>query len=512
MTNLVELAEASRQRYPDRIALRLFDRTVTYSELIDNVEKAAGGLVKLGIRKGDRVAIFAENCPEYLVLYLAVAKIGAILATINPLFKEEEIGYILTNAAPRLVFVQAPLEPLLQRCYGVSPFKPERTICLGPYGGQSMSYDDFLTLGVHHATDPAATDDGVVICYTSGSMSRPKPVFKSHGAELFLSRAHAKVWHIGIEDRTLVALPMAWLFGLTTTSMSTISAGGTVVYIPHFNPVVAMEQMHQQRITLFAGVMTMFAKMLQVSEESQQKYDLASLRFCVQGGEPRNEAVAQRFTAKFGVPIHDIYATSECSPNFTYDPIRDPAPKPGSCGRLVDGVDARLIDNEGKDVPVGTVGELVVRCPGLMLGYFGEPALTAEVIKDGWFLSRDLVRVDEDGYYYVTGRTKDLIIRGGANIAPAEVELVIARHPAVSEVAVIGIPDAIYGEQPKAYVVLRAGQHTTAEEISAFCAERLAKFKVPTQIEFIAQFPKGPTGKVLKNALKAMNEPARSGA
>jgi len=490
----------------------MFDQTVTYSELISCVEKLSGGLVKLGVRKGDRIAIFAENCPEYLLIYLAAAKIGAILATINPLFKEEEISYILANAEPRLAFVQAALEPLLRRCYGVSSFSPERTIRLGPSDGQSMSYADVMTLGVHTATEPVAADDGVVICYTSGSMSRPKPVFKSHGAEVFLSRAHAKVWHIGIEDRNLVALPMAWLFGLTTTSMSTVSAGGTAVYIPHFNPVVAMEQMEQQRITLFAGVMTMFAKMLQVAEESQRNYDLSSLRFCVQGGEPRNEPVAQRFTTKFGVPIHDIYATSECSPNFTYDPIRDPAPKPGSCGRLVDGVEARLIDGEGKDVPVGTVGELVVRCPGLMLGYFREPALTAEVIKDGWFLSRDLVRLDEEGYYYVTGRTKDLIIRGGANIAPAEVETVIARHPAVSEVAVIGIPDPLYGEQPKAYVVLRAGQYATAEEISIYCAERLAKFKVPTQIEFVAQFPKGPTGKVLKNALKAMNEPGHSGA
>lgn len=505
MSNLVELVEASSRRHPHRVALRMFEQTITYSELIDDIEKAAGGLTKLGIRKGDRIAIFAENCPEYIILYLGAAKIGAILATINPLFKEEEIGYILANAEPRLVFVQAPLESLLQRCYAASSFKPEHTVCMATRDCNPMTYMDFMGLGVRSRTEPVVESDGVVICYTSGSQSRPKPVFKSHGAERFLSRAHAKVWHIGPEDRTLVALPMAWLFGLTTTSMATLTAGGTVVYIPHFNPVVAMEQIEQHRITLFAGVMTMFAKMLQVAEDSQRAYDLSSLRFCVQGGEPRNGAVANRFAARFGVPIHDIYATSECSPNFTYDPLRDPSPKPGSCGRLVEGVEARLLDAEGKDVPAGTVGELVVRCPGMMLGYFREPTLTAEVIKDGWFLSRDLVRVDDEGYYYVTGRKKDLIIRGGANIAPAEVESVIARHPAVSEVAVIGIPDPVYGEQPKAYVVLRPGQSATADELHAFCAERLAKYKVPTQIEFVSQFPKGPTGKVLKNALKALN-------
>lgn len=505
MTNLVELVETASQRHPDRVALRMFEQTVTYAELSRNIERAAGGLLKLGIRKGDRIAIFAENCPEYLTVYLASAKIGSIVATINPLFKEEEIGYILSNAEPRLVFVQAPLEDLLNRCYRASPVRPERTISFDASGSGALTYADFMTLGVQTATEPVAADDGVVICYTSGSMSRPKPVFKSHGAERFLSRAHAKVWHIGLDDRTLVALPMAWLFGLTTTSMATLSAGGTAVYIPHFNPVLALEQMERQRITLFAGVMTMFAKMLQVSEEAGRDHDLSSLRFCVQGGEPRNEPVAQRFAAKFGVPIHDIYATSECAPNFTYDPLHDPQPRPGSCGRLVDGVEARLLDAQGRDVPVGSVGELVVRCPGMMLGYFREPALTADTIKDGWFLTRDLVRVDEEGYYYVTGRTKDLIIRGGANIAPAEVEVVIARHPAVSEVAVIGVPDPVYGEQLKAYVVLRAGQSATERELCTFCVERLAKFKVPTQIEFLEQFPKGPTGKVLKNALKARN-------
>lgn len=505
MSNIVELVEATKQRHPDRVALRMFDRALTYAELLVEVEKAAGGLRKLGVAKGDRVAIFAENCPEYLIIYLAVAKIGAILATINALFKEAEIGYILKNAEPRVVVMQAPLEQLVFRCYELSSHKPGHTVRLGP-GDQAtaLPYDAFMKLGAETATEPVSPDDGVLICYTSGSTSQPKPVFKSHRAEAFLARSHAKVWHMGTEDRVLVALPLAWLFGLTTSSMACLSAGGTVVLMPHFNPVVAMEQMERERITLFAGVMTMFAKMLQVADESGRAYDLSSLRFCVQGGEPRNEPLAQRFTGQFGVSIHDIYATSECCPNFTYDPYRDPQPKPGSCGRLVEGVEARLLDPDGNEVPVGTAGELVVRCPGRMIGYFGEPELTAEVIQDGWFLSRDLVRLDEDGYYYVVGRTKDLIIRGGANIAPAEVETVLARHPAVAEAAVVGQPDPTYGEQPVAFVVLRAGQHPTPDDLRSYCGERLASFKVPTAIHFVDQFPKGATGKVLKNALRDM--------
>lgn len=509
MTNLVEIVETTTQRHPDRVALRMFEQSLTYAALLTEVEKAAGGLRKLGIGKGDRVGIFAENCPEYLVIYLAVAKLGAILATINPLFKEAEIGYILKNAEPRVVVMQAPLEPLLLRCYALSSHKPKHTVRLGEGANSTaLPYAAFMALGVHTATETVAPDEGVVICYTSGSTSQPKPVFKSHRAERFLSQSHAKVWHIGSEDKVLVALPLAWLFGLTTSSMACFAGGGTAVLVPHFNPVVVMEQMERQRITLFAGVMTMFAKMLQVADESARKYDISSLRFCVQGGEPRNEPLAQRFTEQFGVAIHDIYATSECSPNFTYDPYRDAKPKPGSCGRLVEGVEARLLDADGKEVPVGTTGELVVRCPGLMIGYFREPELTADVIQDGWFLSRDLVRLDEDGYYYVVGRTKDLIIRGGANIAPAEVETVLAKHPAVAEAAVVGLPDPTYGEQPIGFVILRAGQRATSDDLRNYCGERLASFKVPTKIHFVDQFPKGATGKVLKNALRDMGRGA----
>lgn len=503
MTNIVELVETTTQRHPKAVALRMADRSLTYSELLAEIEKVAGGLKKLGLTKGDRVGIFAENCPEYLILYLAAAKIGAVFATINPGFKDAEIGYILTNSQPRIIFVQAALEQLLLHCYNLSAHKPEHTVRIG-VGNNSIavSYDKFLTLGVCKDSERVDPDDGVVICYTSGSMSRPKPVFKSHRAEAFLARAHAKTWHMGVDDTVFVALPLSWLFGLTTSSLACLSAGGTVLLTAHFNPVVALAQMAQFRVTVFAGVMTMFAKIMQVADQSATDYDLSSLRFCVQGGEPRNEALAERFYAKFAVAIHDIYATSECCPNFTYDPYQDPKPRHGSCGRLVEGVEARILGADGEEVSDGQPGELVVRCPGLMIGYFREPELTAEVIKDGWFLSRDLVRLDKDGYYYVVGRTKELIIRGGANIAPAEVESVITSHPAVAEAAVVGQPDEIYGEQPIAFVVLRTEHHAAAEELQKYCGERLAKFKVPTKIFFLEHLPKGATGKVLKAALR----------
>jgi long-chain acyl-CoA synthetase len=511
ISNIFQAVEASAQRNPQLVALRMFERSLTYAELIVEIEKVAGGLRGLGVVKGDRVGIFSENCPEYLVIYLAVAKLGAILATINPLFKEAEIGYILANAEPRVIFVQAPLESLLSRCCELSSHRPHHTIRLGSGGNtDALPYEELVSFARQGSTEAVDPNDGVVICYTSGSLSRPKPVFRSHQAELFLSQSHAKVWHIGSRDKTLVALPLSWLFGLTTSSIASLSAGAAVVLIPHFNPVVAMEQMESQRITLFAGVMTMFAKMLQVTEESSRDYDLSSLRFCVQGGEPRNESIVQRFTAKFKVAIHDIYSSSECCPNFTYDPYRDPQPRSGSCGRLLEGVEVRLLDETGRDVSAGVTGELVARCLGMMIGYYREPEATAEVIQNGWFLSHDLVRRDEDGYYYIVGRAKDLIIRGGANIAPAEVEAVLTKHPAVAEAAVIGLPDAVYGEQPVAFIVRRTDQSVTPDELQLYCCEYLAKFKVPTQVLFVDQFPKGATGKILKRALRDIARPNAS--
>lgn len=510
--NLVALLEHSAARNPEREALRMGDRSFTYSEAVAEVERVAGGLHDLGVRRADRVAIYAENGPEYLITYLAVARLGAILATINPSFRQHEIDYILGNAEPRVVLVQPALEESLRACCAAGGHALPRLVRLGgPAGAGAAAYDDLREAAPLRETAATALSDGVLICYTSGSTARPKPVYRSHGGDLFIAYSHARAWQFGPDDRQLVALPMAWLFGLTTASLGCLSAGGTAIYVPHFNPVVVLEELERWRITVYLGVMTMYVKLLQVAEAAGRAYDLSALRLCVNGGEPRNEPVVERFTACFGAPIFDTYATSECCPIITYDTRRDARPRPGSCGRRVEDVEIRLLDPRGQEVPRGEVGELVARCPGLMLGYYGEPEMTSQMLRDGWFRSGDLLREDDEGYYYVVGRAKDLIIRGGANIAPAEVETVIAQHPAVAEVAVVGVPDAVYGEQPVAYVATRAGAALTAEELQAHCRARLAAYKVPAVVEFLRELPKGPTGKVLKPALRELYA-ARGGA
>jgi long-chain acyl-CoA synthetase len=501
--NLVDLLMRSAARFPNREALRMDDRRWTYAEALAEVERVAGGLRALGVQPGDRVAIFAENGPEYIIAYLAVAKLGAILATINPSFQQVEIAYIVANAEPRVALVQPALEERFRQCCrDASQPLPPLVRLGGPAGDGAVAYDELRRAAPLRDTAPTRLADGVLICYTSGSTARPKPVFRSHGGDLCIAYSHARQWAFGPEDRQLIALPMAWLFGLTTGTLGCLSAGGTAIFVPHFNPVVVLEQMERWRITVYLGVMTMYVKLLQVAESAGRAYDLSALRLCIAGGEPRNEAVAERFSARFGAPILDTYAASECCPIITYDVARDARPRPGSCGRRVPETEIRLVDPQGRDVPRGEVGELLARGPGLFLGYYREPELTAQVLRDGWFVSGDLLREDEDGYYYVVGRAKDLIIRGGANIAPAEVEAVIDAHPAVAEAAVVGVPDPVYGEQPKAFVVLRPGAALTADEVQAHCRARLAAYKVPAWVEFVPELPKGATGKVLKSALR----------
>jgi long-chain acyl-CoA synthetase len=223
----------------------------------------------------------------------------------------------------------------------------------------------------------------------------------------------------------------------------------------------------------------------------------------VTGGEPQSEDAFSRFRERFGVPVHDVYAASECTPIFTYDPSADPEPRPGSCGRLVPGVDARIVGAAGEDVPAGGVGELLARGPGLMIGYYGDPELTAAALQDGWYRTKDLFRCDEEGYYHLVGRASDLIIRGGVNISPLEVETVLERHPAVSECAVVGRPDSERGQEVCAFVALTPGATAGADALRAHCAAQLAAYKVPTLLRFLDELPRGPTGKVLKSALLA---------
>ena len=328
-----------------------------------------------------------------------------------------------------------------------------------------------------------------------------------HAGLLGAAAAYARVWHLGPDDATLVCLPMAWAFGLVTTSMAALLTGGRVVALARAEPEAMLGAMADHSVTFFAGVTTMFGKLVQhLDTRDGPRPDLSRLRLCISGGEPRNEVAFSRWQQLTGCPVHDVYAASECFPVVTYDPFEDPQPRPGSAGRVVAEAALRLVDPEGQDVPAGATGEAWTRGPALLAGYWRDPGLTAQVLtRDGWYRTGDLARIDDDGYVHVVGRVSTMIIRGGSNVSPAEVEAVLRDHPDVREAAVVGLPDAQYGEEVAAAVVLELAAVLDAAALRAHCAAVLARYKVPSRVVEVEQLPRNPhTGKVQRTDVVAL--------
>jgi long-chain acyl-CoA synthetase len=354
-----------------------------------------------------------------------------------------------------------------------------------------------------HMIEPKAT---AVICYTSGSTSRPKAVMHTHAGLLAAAQSYARVWHLGVEDTTLVALPLAWAFGLVTTSMAALVAGGRVLLLRRGEPEGMLRAFIEHRATFFAGVTTMYVKMLGVLEGDPRRFGPSDLRLCISGGEPRNDVAFARWRELTGCPVHDVYAASEAFPLVTYDPAEDPEPVPGAAGRVVADAALRVVAADGADATTGEAGEAWARSPAQMTGYWRDPDRTAEVLTtDGWYRTGDLVTVDGQGYVRVVGRLSDLIIRGGANVSPAEVEAVLVAHPDVQEAAVTGVPDPDYGEEVVAAVVLAPSAVHDLDGLRAHCAASLAGYKVPTRIVSVERLPRNTnTGKVQRREVAVL--------
>jgi long-chain acyl-CoA synthetase len=483
---------------PEAPALVDTSTRMTYRELDASVSAAAAGLREAGLRPGERAVLVADNSVHHLVTAFAIWRLGATLVTIYPSSTVAELSYAIANAEPSLVVSGS-------RILG------DVGAAVAAGGVPVVELTDAGLAGVG-AGDAGPTTDGIepgttaLICYTSGSTSRPKAVMHTHAGLLAAARAYARVWHLGIEDTTLVALPLAWAFGLVTTSMATLGAGGRVVLLRRGDPEGMVQAFVEHRATFFAGVTTMYVKMVGVLEADRRQARLADLRLCISGGEPRNDAAFARWRELTGCPVHDVYAASEAFPLVTYDPREDPEPLPGSAGRVVTEATMRVVDAGGADVPAGEPGEAWARSPAQMTGYWRDPDLTARVLTtDGWYRTADLVTVDDRGYVRVVGRLTDLIIRGGANVSPAEVEAVLVGHPDVQEAAVTGVPDPDYGEQVVAAVVLAPMASHDPDALRAYCAASLAGYKVPARIVSVERLPRNAnTGKVQRRDIAAL--------
>ena len=489
--NLGTILLGSASRRPEHPALRLDDRAVSFAELDRAARGVATSLRGRGIEPGDRVALLIPNVPEFTIAYFGILYAGCTVVPLNVLLSAPEVTYHLEDSGAKLLFAH-PLfvKPASEGAAGAG------VPCLeaSPDGIAELAGGD--PLGALEST--LATDTAVIL-YTSGTTGKPKGAELTH-ANLLLNCAVAvpKLLPIGDDDVAFASLPLFHSFGQTCIQNAFIAAGGTFTLLPRFGPQEAADVMARDGVTLFAGVPTMYFALLH--HDSLDPSQLG-LRFCMAGGAPLPVEVMKAFESRFGVEILEGYGLSETSPVASFN-MRDKPRKPGSIGYPVWGVEMCILDDADAAVPDGEPGEICIRGHNVMKGYLGRPEATAEALRGGWFHSGDIGIRDADGSYRIVDRKKDMILRGGFNVYPREVEEVLYEHPDIVEAAVIGVEHESHGEEVKAVVVTRAESSLTGDELIAWTKERLAAYKYPRIVEFSESLPKGPTGKILKRELK----------
>lgn len=506
MLNLAMLLELSARRTPGKVALILDDIKMRYAEVDGAANKVANGLVQLGVEPGDKVALMVPNTPYFIVCYYAILKLGATVVPFNVLFKRHEVEYHLEDSdSVALIVWEGFLNEALE---GFRQVTNCRNLIIAQTPGSTAQLPEgsipltslLTTTSPTFDTYQTMPDDTAVILYTSGTTGRPKGAELTHFNMFYNAVCGAdKVLQANSDDIGLAVLPLFHSFGQTCMMNALLYVGGTMTMLPRFEPQKALEIMVRDQVTYFAGVPTMYFYLLNYPEAD--KYDLSSLRRCCSGGSAMPVEVMHAFNQKYKVTILEGYGLSETSPVASFNHL-DRQPKPGSIGTPIWGVDMRCIDAEGQEVPLGELGEIVIRGHNVMKGYYKRPEANAETIKNGWFHTGDIAYKDSDGYFFIKDRVKDMIIRGGFNVYPREIEEVLYGHPAIAEAAVIGVPDNALGEEVKAVIACKPGQSASEQEIIDYCKERLAAYKYPRKIEFLETLPKTATGKILKRELK----------
>ena len=488
MADLSSMLEKTVAGHSERPAIRQDDLVLTYAQLRDSAGRVASLLTSLGVTPGDRVGIMLPNVAAFPIAFYGALAAGATVVPMNPMLKNREIAYYLGDSGARVLL--AWHETAVEAAKGATGT-----------GTQILEVDQpdmgALLAGIAPASamvDHAAEDDAVIL-YTSGTTGRPKGAELTHAnltrnAEL----AAATMLNAGPGDVTMGCLPLFHVFGLTCGLNATIASGGTLTLLPRFDAGKTLDIIARDKVTIFEGVPTMYAAMLH--HRAHASADTSSLRTCISGGASMPLEILRGFEQTFGCMILEAYGLSETSPIASFN-HPDRVRKPGSIGTPLAGTQMRLVDIDGREVPAGDVGEIAIRGHNVMKGYWGKPEATTEAIPDGWFRTGDLAKVDDDGYFFIVGRQKDLIIRGGYNVYPREIEEALHEHHAVAEVAVIGIPHAELGEEIGAAVQLKPGMTATPAELRAFARQRVAAYKYPRHVWFVRELPKGPTGKIL---------------
>lgn len=499
MYNFAAVLDHNTARDPDKVVIRAGDRTITNTELLGRVNALAAGLRARGIGRGDIVALLMYNHPEFLEAVFAVNRLGAAFLPLNYRLSPVEWQYILDHAGATAIITEQEFHDTLSD----APSLKHRVLLDGPVDGPWIGYDDLLAghRGGSVPVEPVGHDDLQRLMYTSGTTARPKGVPITHGNLLWKNLSHLIEFGITAADLTLVCGPLYHVGGLDLPGLGVLHAGGGLVMMRKFEPRSALELIERERPTNVWLAPAMMNAILQLPDLAD--HDTSSIRFIIGGGEKMPEPLVERILKAFPAAwFADAYGLTETVSGDTFNDREHMLSKVGSVGRPVAHLEVRIVDEDDVPVPAGELGEIALRGPKVFGGYWHDDEATAKALRDGWFHTGDIGRLDEDGYLYVEDRKKDMIVSGGENIATPEVERVFYEHPDVVEAAVIGIPHPRWGEVPKAFVVRRAESTVTGEELREFCAARLAKFKTPAEIQFVDALPRTPTGKILKRELR----------
>jgi long-chain acyl-CoA synthetase len=500
--NLANMMIDAAQRHGDRPVVGLDETVVTYADLDEASARVAGLLHERGVAVGDRVGIMLPNVPSFPVIYYGILRAGGIVVPMNVLLKGREVGFYAADSGVKLLFAWE--ECAAAAMEGASQAAAEAMV-VGP--GELESLLD--------AGEPArevaarAADDTAVILYTSGTTGQPKGAELTHGN----LRRNIEITAIGLTaltegDILLGALPLFHSFGQTCTMNSAVRTGASLDLMPRFDATRALELMDRDGVTIFQGVPTMYHALLHHPE--RDRYDTSNLRLCISGGAPLPVQVLRGFEDAFGATILEGYGLSETSPVASFNELGRER-KPGSIGTPIEGVQMKVVDEDDNEVGPGDIGEIVIRGHNVMKGYWKRPDATEEVMRGGWFHSGDMARMDEDGYFFIVDRKKDMILRGGYNVYPREIEEVLYEHPAVLEAAVVGVSDERLGEEVGAAITLKPGAEADADDLREFVRQRVAAYKYPRRIWFVDALPKTATGKILKREIELPDRVAAPG-
>jgi len=499
--NLAMILETRAASQPEHTAILYNGSRLSYAQLNDMSCRLASGLVKLGVAPGDKVALLLPNVPEFVISYFAILKLGGCVVPLNTLMKASEIAYQVEDSDASALIVHESILPEAEQ--GLAGLEAcHHVLVVGKRAPPGCRLFRSLLDSAAGEFDTVQTtpQDTAVILYTAGVTGRPKGAELTHFSVFYNVVLTAdQLCKLTARDVSLAALPLFHAFGQTCVMNATLYAGGALVLVPRFEPDQALQLIQRHGVTVLLGVPTMYWYLQHYP--GAEKYDWSSLRLCCSGAAPLPALLMEQFRGRYGRPIFEGYGLSETSPVVSFNPV-EKEPCPGSIGLPIYGVTMRIVDEQDQPLPHGRVGEILIRGHCVMKGYYKRPAATAEIMRNDWFHTGDLARMDEHGYYYIVGRKKNFIIRGGLKIYAREVEDVLLAHPAVAEVAVVGVPDEVMGEEVEAFVVLEQDESADADELIEYARSRMAAYKHPRHIKFCTELPKDATGRVIKRLLK----------